>query len=137
MLTTAGVLTLSQLAKRLGAAQVGSAPLAAVVFPEIDDRADGWTLETVTAAEGANRLAACQFGAGVVAPEPTVFGMRYNASATIDCSAIHGVPPGLRFVRCRLGKRAYDRDAAEWLQALISPAAPRSCSGTPRPTARR
>lgn len=112
-----------QLAARLGAPCVAHTPISAVVFPEIVDDESTWTTDTVSEIEGRARLAAC------------VYGSRHQAVRTIIAS-IGGVAPdaapaddrtrgfvarlaaSARLVRLRLGRRAYDRPAGAWLDAI-------------------
>lgn len=109
-----------QLAQRLGALCVRSAPLAAVVFPDVVDDTDTWTVEALSAVEGLALLGMCFYGAH-----------REGSSRTILAGLSGAVPPSgeahvvagrlaekVRFFRCRLGPRAYERSADEWLRAL-------------------
>ncbi|HEY6356660.1 MAG TPA: hypothetical protein VIX35_00365 [Vicinamibacterales bacterium] len=109
-----------QLAQRLGASCVRSAPLAAIVFPDIARDTDTWTVEALSAAEGLAILGTCLYGAH-----------REGSSRTILAELSGAVPPPVgghilvgrlaetvRFFRCRLGPRAYEKSADEWLRAL-------------------
>jgi hypothetical protein len=115
-----GLLFPSQLASRFGTSTVRSAPFSAVVFPEIVDGADAWTMDAVSDEEGLDLLAACVYG-----------GKRDGTNRTIfeepDGPLLSQVEPGAiatllagnaRFFRCRLGRGAPDAGADEWLRAL-------------------
>ena len=110
----------AQLARRLDSTCVPSAPLGAIVFPEISSDADTWIVDALGAAEGLALLGACVYG-----------GHREGQSRTIldelgglgppraDTEAMAGrVADEVRFLRCRLGPHAYDRGADAWLRAL-------------------
>lgn len=109
-----------QLAARLDASSVRGAPLAAVVFPEIVADAGTWIVDALSVAEGIARLGPCAYGIE-----------RAGTARTIleKMSGLHVPPasPGLtadlfagavRFFRCSIGPRAYERNPDEWLSAL-------------------
>ncbi len=109
-----------QLAQRLGASSVRSAPLAAIVFPDIAGDTDTWTVEALSAAEGLALLGTCFYGAHREGSSRTILA---ELSGTVPPPAEAHVLAGrlaetVRFFRCRLGPRAYERSADEWLRAL-------------------
>jgi hypothetical protein len=110
----------AHLAERLGSSCVPAAPLSAIVFPEIAGDLDTWTVDALSAADGVAQLEACFYGARQKDSPPTVL-------ETIGGPLPRRAEPAgmardlagrVRFFRCRLGPRAYERDAGEWFSAL-------------------
>ncbi len=97
-----------QLAALLGAERSASAPLGALVFPEIDPAASGWSVEPLAPREVGARVWANLFGNGARPRRATVFedaagGRRTPPSELADRLA--EAAPGFRVV---LGRGAYD-----------------------------
>ncbi len=120
-------LSSAQLARRLGVPIVRSAPVAAIVFPEITTTIDAWSLEPVVPADGAARLRECLYGVQSSLRLRTIFeeiggcaaGRREDQTAIVDQLAAR-----LPLYRCRLGRDAYRDGAGAWLRALrLEPAA--------------
>lgn len=110
-----------QLARRLGAGTAQSAPLAAIVFPEISPTVDTWLLEPLAQAEAAGRLRACRYGARLGRRPRTVF--EESADGRLcrpeeQAAVVHRLAARLPFLRCRLGRDAYRDGADAWLRAL-------------------
>jgi hypothetical protein len=109
-----------QFAQRLQASCLRSAPLAAIVFPEISTETETWSVEALSAAEGHALLETCLYGRHGNGRPSTVlesFGgavPRRNASAPL----VDRIPGQVRFLRCTLGPRAYEGSARAWLDAL-------------------
>ena len=117
-------LSLREFAARLGASNTDSAPLDAVVFPEILAEARTWSVDALTSADGLSRLDSCRYGAGRT-PVATVFG-RVGGAAEVSTPAVAllgRLNPLVRFFRCRLGPRAYERPVHEWLSAISASSA--------------
>jgi hypothetical protein len=110
----------AQLTRRQGSSSVRSAPLSAIVFPEISHDTDTWTLDDLSTAEGLSRLTTCLYGVRREGDSATILaGLGGPGAARPDHGTTAGWPAeGVRFLRCRLGPRAYEAGAEGWLDAL-------------------
>ena len=113
-------LSLGAFADRLGSSCVATAPLAAVVFPEIVADIDTWDLQTLSAADGLAALGQCRYGAGRDASVRTIFARSDEDIPEVGRldAMLRRLVESTRVFRCRLGPRAYERSAVEWLAAL-------------------
>lgn len=118
-----GLLMLSppQVARRLGATRTASAPLGALLFPEID-AADGWDIDPLPEAEAAERIWGNLFGDAARPRPSTVFEALAGGRSAPDrelADAIAAAAPGFRV---RLGRGAYD--APDFAGRLLEEIAP-------------
>ena len=91
-----------------------------MVFPEITSDLDTWMMTPLATAEGLKAAAGCVYGSRRHQTARTVFEDLAGASpsrSTTD-ALIERLLHGTRVVRCRLGRRAYERRPEEWLLAL-------------------
>jgi hypothetical protein len=108
----------AHLAERLGASCVPAAPLSVIVFPDIAGDTDTWTVDALSTADAVARLGACFYGARQ--KDPTVLeaiGGPLPRRAE-PAGMARRLAERVRFFRCRLGPRAYARDAGEWFSAI-------------------
>ena len=110
----------AQLAQQLGAGIAASAPIAAIVFPEIDPSQPRWSLTRVDPEDAGSRLRKCLYGAPLGPRPRTAFEDlvgshpdRRDPARALD--SLSGQVPAFS---CRLGPDAYRDGADAWLRAL-------------------
>jgi hypothetical protein len=111
----------AQLAQQLGAGAATGAPIAAIVFPEIDPRQSGWSLARLPTAEAGARLRECLYGATLIDRPRTVFDELVGARpARREQSAqqVARLAERIPVFTCRLGPDAYREGSAGFLEAL-------------------
>ena len=116
-------LTLSpaQLAGRLGAGVAASAPIAAIIFPEICPTAASWSLEPVGLEDGASWLRENLYGVSTGLRSRTVFedaALVPSRGHPQRAKLVDRLASGIPLFRCRLGRHAYRDGAEAWLRAL-------------------
>ncbi len=113
-------LSSSQLARRLAVAVTRAAPIAKVIFPELDRTIETWALEPLTPEQGMARLDACHYGVRSASRPRTIFEDAALDWATAPVNPEHSHPASahLSFFLCRLGRDAYRDGATAFLRAL-------------------
>jgi hypothetical protein len=112
----------AQLAQRCGSGTAGSAPIAAVVFPEMEMVSGGWSLEPLAIGVGANRLLDSRYGIRATSRPWTIFADMmgpcepHGDDAATQAARLSAAVP---LLRCRLGPGAYRNGADDLLQALV------------------
>ncbi len=114
------VLSLAQFASQLNSRLEPSAPLGAILFPEISSTTSGWSLGPMDAAEAAARLRGSIYGSVLAACTDTIFQKISNALPGIDGqdSLADRLAAAVPAIRCLLGKGAYDESSDGWLKTL-------------------
>ena len=111
-----------QLADLLGSSRAASAPLGALVFPEVDPNAHRWSVEPLAPREVGARVWANLFGNGARPRRATVFEQAAGGRGTPPAGLadqIAAAAPGFRAV---LGRGAYDEgDFAHAFLASVAP----------------
>jgi hypothetical protein len=110
----------AQVAERLGSSCVRTAPLTAIVFPEITGDQETWTVDALSTADGIARLSASFYGDRPRDSVPTILEQMGGPlpGRAEPAAMARRLAERVRFFRCRLGPRAYERDAGEWFSAL-------------------
>jgi hypothetical protein len=112
----------AQLAQRCGSGTTDSAPVAAIVFPEMDMAPGGWLLEPVAIEVGSNRLLDSRYGIRAIRQPRTIFaemvGHRepHGDEAATQVARLSAAAP---LFRCRLSPGAYRNAADDLLQAVV------------------
>ncbi len=112
----------AQLAQRCGSGTTGSAPVAAIVFPEMDMASGGWLLEPVAIEVGSNQLLDSRYGIRAIRQPRTIFADMVGRSephgddAATQVARLSAAAP---LFRCRLSPGAYRNAADDLLQAVI------------------
>jgi len=120
-------LTPAQLALRCTSATARSAPVAAIVFPEIDPACKQWAVEPLAADIGSRYLLDSRYGEGATPRSQTIFErMMSRGGSRSDDTAVRAarLSTAVRLIRCRLGSRAYANGPRDLLQALTGAGAP-------------
>lgn len=113
----------AQLAQRCGSGTTGSAPIAAIVFPETDTPSGVWSLEPLAIDVGSNQLLHSRYGIRVARRPRTIFadmvGLRepYGDEVAMQAGRLSAAAP---LFRCRLRPGAYLNRADDLLRALVS-----------------
>ena len=111
-----------QLAQRCGSGTTRCAPIAAIVFPEIDAASSGWSLEPLAIDVGSMQLFDARYGVGATTRPRTIF------EEIVGRCELHGdnaqtqgarLSAAVPLFRCRLGAGAYRNGASELLQSLV------------------
>ena len=111
----------AQLAQQLGAGTAPGAPIAAILFPEIDPSHSGWSLARIDPAEAGGRLRECLYGARLIDRPRTVFD---GLVGTKPPGPEDGAPQLARLAErvpvlaCQLGPDAYRDGPDAFLEAL-------------------
>jgi hypothetical protein len=115
-------LTLSplQLARRLGAGCTPAAPVAALLFPEIDAQQRGSRLERLAADAAARAIATSRYGVRMQPRPRTVFEelVKCERPEPRDDALVTRLAGELPCFRCRLGPDAYEQGPDALLEAL-------------------
>ena len=120
-------LTPAQLAQRCASTSARSAPVAAIVFPEIDPACDEWSVEPLDADAGSRYLLDSRYGVQATPRSRTLFeGMMTRSPLRVDDMPVRraGSSIAVPLIRCRLGPRAYASHPRALLQALMRSYAP-------------
>lgn len=116
------MLSPSQVARRLGAQRTASAPLGALVFPEVDTSSVGWSLERLAPEEVGTRIWANLFGDAARPRPATVFEELAGGRSEPDRRLAEEIAAAVPGFRATLGRGAYeDPDFAERFLATIAP----------------
>ena len=110
-----------QLAQQLGAGTSPGAPIAAIVFPEIDPDHSGWSLSRIEPVEAGPQLRECLYGASLVDRPRTVFDELVGAGPARlaeHTQRAARLAERIPMLACRLGPDAYDRGPEALLSAL-------------------
>ena len=112
----------AQLAQRCGSGTTRCAPIAAIVFPEVDVASAGWSLEPLAVDVGSMQLLDSRYGIRATRRPRTIFEdmvdtrePHRNDTPTQVARLSAAVP----LFRCRVGPGAYRNGASELLQALV------------------
>jgi hypothetical protein len=110
----------AQLAQRCGSATTSGAPIAAIVFPEVDATASGCSIEPLAIAAGSTRLLESRYGVHPARRSLTIFEAMASAEARRDDTPaqVACLSAAVPLFRCRLGRDAYRNDALDLLDAL-------------------
>jgi hypothetical protein len=111
----------AQLAGRLGAGVATSAPIAAIVFPEICSTVASWSLEPVGLEDGASWLRESLYGVSTSQRSRTVFeesALGPSRGHPSRAKLVGRLAARIPLFRCRLGRHAYRDGAEAWLRAL-------------------
>ena len=115
-------LTPAQLAQRCRSGTTDCAPIAAIVFPEMDTASGGWSLEPLAIDVGSNHLLDSRYGIRAVRQPRTIFvdlvGCRERRDDDV-ATQVARLSATVPLFRCRLGPRAYRNAADDLLQALV------------------
>ena len=98
----------AQVARRLGVERTASAPLGALVFPEVDTSRSGWSIEPLDSEAVATEIWANLFGDAARPRPPTVFEALQGGRSEPDrrlAEEMASAAPGYRAI---LGRGAYD-----------------------------
>jgi hypothetical protein len=112
----------AQLAQRCGSGTTDSAPVAAIVFPEMDMASAGWLLEPVAIEAGSNQLLDSRYGIRAIRQPRTIFadmvGRREprGDDAATQVARLSAAAP---LFRCRLSPGAYRNAADDLLRAVL------------------
>ena len=114
------VLSLAQFARQMNSRLAPSAPVGAILFPEISPIPSDWSLSSMDPAEAAARLRGNIYGGALVARTGTIFDKLTGALAGIDGqhSLADRLAASVPAVRCLLGEWAYRESSEGWLKAL-------------------
>jgi hypothetical protein len=112
-------LSLVQFARQLNSRLEPSAPVGAILFPEISPTVSGWSLEPVDRTEAAARLRGNIYGSALATCTDTIFQRATKALPGSDgqvslADRMAAVP----MIRCLLGKGAYSESSDGWLKNL-------------------
>ena len=110
-----------QLAKRLGAGVAASAPIAAIVFPEIAPSATSWSLERLSREDGTHWLRESLYGGASGLRATTVFAQLALGSRRLTpprTTLLDRLASRVPCFRLRLGPHSYRDGAGAWLRAL-------------------
>jgi hypothetical protein len=118
------MLSPSQVAARLGAKRIGAAPLGALLFPEVDTSARGWSVQPISTAEAEAAIWRNLFGdAGRRARSATVFEELSGGRVEPDPAVARAMAEVAPAFAVTLGRGAYeDANFAERFLAAIGAA---------------
>jgi len=113
-------LSLAQFARQLNSRLEPSAPVGAILFPEISPSASSWSLSPLDPSEAAARLRRNIYGSTLAPRTDTIFQKVTRAlpGITERDSLVDRLATTVPMIRCLLGQRAYSGSADEWLKAL-------------------
>lgn len=112
----------SQLAQRCGSGTTRCAPLAAIVFPEIDVVSAGWSLEPLAIEVGSMQLLDSLYGVRALQRLRTIFEDmvdRREPQCDNAPAQVARLSAAMPLFRCRLGTDAYRNGPSDLLQALL------------------
>ena len=112
--------SLAQFARQLNSRLEPSAPVGAILFPEISPTLSGWSLEPVDPAEAASRLRRNIYGSALDTCTDTIFQRMMGALPSIDDRnlLVDRLAAAVPMIRCLLGKGAYNESSDGWLKTL-------------------
>lgn len=112
----------AQLAQRCGSGTTDCAPIAAIVFPEMDTASGDWLLEPLASDVGANQLLESRYGIRAMQQPRTIFSDlldRREPQGDDMVTQVARLAAAAPLFRCRLGPGAYRNAAHDLLQALV------------------
>jgi len=114
-------LSLAQFARQLNSRLEPSAPVGAIIFPEISTSASGWTLSSMDPTEAAPRLRGNIYGSTLASCSDTIFQKVTRAlpGTNEPDLIVDRLAASVPMIRCVLGKRAYSESSNDWLKALL------------------
>ena len=114
------VLSLAQFASQLNSRLEPSAPLGAILFPEVSPTTSGWSLSSMDPAEAAARLRRNIYGSALATCTDSIFQKITRALPDIDGqdSLADRLAAAVPAIRCLLGKGAYNESSDGWLKTL-------------------
>ena len=113
-------LSLAQFARQLNSRLEPSAPVGAILFPEISPTTSGWSLEPVDPTEAAARLCRNIYGSAVAPGTDAIFQRMTGALPSINGRDFLAdrLAAAVPMIRCRLGEGAYNESSDGWLKTL-------------------
>ncbi len=113
-------LSLAQFARQLNSRLKPSAPVGAILFPEISPTRSGWSLEPLDPAEAAARLRRNIYGSALATCTDTIFQRMMGALPSVDERdfLVDRLAAAVPMIRCLLGKGAYNESSDGWLKTL-------------------
>ena len=117
----------AQLAQRCGSGTTRCAPIAAIVFPEVDAASGDWSLEPLANDAGSMRLLDSRYGIRAPRRSRTIFEdivSRREPHRDNTPTQVARLSMAVPLFRCRLGFGAYRNGAHDLLQVLVGGRAP-------------
>ena len=113
-------LSMAQFARQLNSRLEPSAPVSAIVFPEVSPTTSGWSLSSMDPAEAAARLRRNIYGSALATCTGTIFQKITKTLPGIDgqASLADRLAAAMPVIRCLLGKGAYNESSDGWLKTL-------------------
>lgn len=112
----------AQLAQRCGSGTTASAPVAAIVFPEMDTASGDWSLERLAIDVGSNQLLDSRYSIRAIRRPRTIFADMvglpepHDDDVATQVARLSAVAP---LFRCRLSPGLHSKGAGDLLQALV------------------
>ncbi len=113
-------LSMAQFARQLNARIEASAPLSAILFPEVSPTTSGWSLSSMDPAEAAARLRRNIYGSGLAPGTEAIFQRMTGALPSNNEREflVNRLAAAVPAIRCLLGKGAYNESSDGWLKTL-------------------
>jgi len=113
-------LSMAQFARRLNSRLEPSAPVCAILFPEVSPTTSGWSLSSMDPAEAAARLRRNIYGSALAPGPDAIFQRMTGALPSINERdfLVHRLAAAVPVIRCLLGKGAYNESSDSWLKTL-------------------
>ena len=114
------VLSLAQFATQLNSRLEPSAPVSAILFPEISPTTSGWSFSSMDPAEAAARLRRNIYGGALASGTEAIFQRMTGALPSLSQREllVDRLAAAVPAVRCLLGKGAYNECSDGWLKNL-------------------
>jgi hypothetical protein len=113
-------LSMAQFARRLNSRLEPSAPVCAILFPEVSPTTSGWSLSSMDPAEAAVRLRRNFYGSALAPGPDAIFQRMTGALPSINERdfLVDRLAAAVPMIRCLLGKDAYNESSDGWLKTL-------------------